>query len=172
MRAVGWVASSILVIKPPSSSQGGALSHERRTDRPKAVSISLSANVARRESLNDPTFANRAVTALPDQRVQLAAQRREIDQLALYLRQVCARDEIDRLAGPILLVGEIKQRPDLLNRKTEIARAPRERKAAGMCSGIVAVIARRAGRRGQQADALVIADGFRLGIGRARMPIP
>jgi hypothetical protein len=42
--------------------------------------------ISRVESLSDPTFGNRAATALPDQRVHLASQRRKIGQLALRLR--------------------------------------------------------------------------------------
>jgi len=79
-----------------------------------------------------------------------------------------ARDNINRLTGLFLLVGKIEQRPDLLNRETEIARPPREGKTTDMHGRLFAVIARRARWRGQQADALVIADGFHFGVGRAR----
>ena len=62
------------------------------------------------------------------------------------------------------LIREIEQRPDLLDGETEIARPPREGEATGVRSRVVAVIACRAGRRGQKADALVIANGFHFGI--------
>src|SRR3546814_3509170 len=72
--------------------------------------------------------------------------------------------DIGTVATPI--VGQSEQRPHLIERETQIARAPDERQPPQFGTAIIAVISGRAPRLRQQADPFVIADGFDLGVGR------
>jgi len=63
------------------------------------------------------------MAALPDERFQLPAQRGKVGQLPLYVRQMFAGDGVHSSARSLLMVGQIEQRPDLLNGKAELAGA-------------------------------------------------
>ena len=69
----------------------------------------------------------------------------QIGQLPLHIRKMLAGYGIHGLAGLLFLVGEIEQRPNLLDGKAEVAGAPGEGEAAHMRGRIVAVIARPCG---------------------------
>src|SRR5690606_4530177 len=81
---------------------------------------------ARRERLDDAALGDRASAALADDAVQLMAQSLKIADLSLHLHQVLARDGIDRIAGPVALIGKPEEIAHLLDRETQIARPPDE----------------------------------------------
>jgi hypothetical protein len=108
------------------------------------------------------------MTTLPNQPVQFPAQCREVGQLPLHVGKMRASDGVHRATGLLFPVGEIEQHAYLLDGKAKITGAARKGEAACVRGGVVAVIARRAGWRGQQADALIITDGFRVGVGGSR----
>ncbi len=83
-----------------------------------------------------------------DDVAQLRSESGQIGNLALDVRQMSARDEIDRMAIASPLVGETEQRPDLFDAKAQIARAPHETQPVQMLRPIAAVVAGRASRRG------------------------
>ena len=73
------------------------------------------------------------MAALSDHRFQFPAQRRQVGQLTLHLCKMLAGNHVHGLARLLFLVGHIEQRPNLLNRKTKVAGAAREGKAAEVC---------------------------------------
>jgi hypothetical protein len=67
---------------------------------------------------------------LPDERIQFTPQRGQVGQLPLYVGKMLTGYGVHGFARPLFLVGKIEQCPNLLNGKSEIARAPDESKAA------------------------------------------
>ena len=98
------------------------------------------------QSFDDTPLANCAMATLSNHEFQFPAQHREVGKLLLHLRQMFPSDNVHGFAGLFFFVGEIEQRSNLLNRKTKVARSPREGKAADMSGCVVAVITRGARR--------------------------
>jgi hypothetical protein len=65
------------------------------------------------ESFKDATLGNRAVTALPNQRVQFPPQCREVGQFALHIRKGARGRSRPRLRG----IEQIRALLDLADRK-------------------------------------------------------
>ena len=84
------------------------------------------------KSFDDAAVGHGSMAALPDKEIQFSAQRRQIGQLALHLGKMLTGDCVNSLARPLLLVCAVKQRPNLLNRESEVASAPDEDEAAEM----------------------------------------
>jgi hypothetical protein len=82
------------------------------------------------ERFENAALRNRAVAALPDQRIQFPAQRGKVGELPFHIRQMFAGNGVHGFAGLLCLVGKIEQRPNLLYGKSEVARAPGKGKAA------------------------------------------
>jgi hypothetical protein len=82
-------------------------------------------------------FGNGAVAALSDHRFQFPAQRGQVGQLPLHVRKVFAGDCVNRFAGLLFVVGQIEQRPDFLDGKSEVAGAAGEGEAADMRDRVV-----------------------------------
>jgi hypothetical protein len=121
---------------------------------------------SRRQGFDNPTFGNGAAVARVDHGLQLAAERGQISELPVHLAQMPVGDAVDTgaVAGPV--IRQTQQRPHLIEREAQIARAPDERQAAKLSRAIGAVVARAAGGRWQQADALVISHRLDLGVRR------
>jgi hypothetical protein len=72
------------------------------------------------------------VTAFPDQRFQLLAQRGKVGQLPLHLDQMFVGYGVHGFARLLFVIGQIEQRSNLLNGKAQIARPSCEDKTADM----------------------------------------
>jgi hypothetical protein len=90
-----------------------------------------------REGFQNAAFGNGAVAALSDHRFQFPAQRGQVSQLPLHVRKVFAGDCVNRFAGLLFVVGQIEQRPDFLDGKSEVAGAAGEGEAADMRDRVV-----------------------------------
>jgi hypothetical protein len=84
------------------------------------------------QGFDDAALANLATAALSDHGLQFPPQCGKGNQLPLHVRKMLASDHVHGFTGLFFLVGEVEQRPDLLDRKTEIAGATGEGKAADM----------------------------------------
>jgi hypothetical protein len=72
------------------------------------------------------------MTAVPDHRFQLLAQRGKVGQLPLHLYQMFVGYGVHGFAGLLFVVSQIEQRSNLLNGKAKITRAPCKDKTADM----------------------------------------
>ena len=79
------------------------------------------------------------------------------------------RDAVGLAAIARGIVRQVEQRADLLDREAQLARMAHEAQPRAVRLAIAAVIGRGARGRGQQADALIIADGFDVGAGGGQM---
>ena len=81
---------------------------------------------------------------------------------------MAARDRIDGAAGLVAVIGESEKLANLVQGKAEIARAPDEGQPQQLVGPIGAILATRPRGRRQQTRGFILADGFDLGVGRAR----
>jgi len=81
------------------------------------------------------------MATLPDERIQFTAQRGQVGQLPLYVDEMLAGYGVHGFTRPLFLVGKIEQCPNLLNGKSEVARATDEGKAADVHGGMAVVCA-------------------------------
>ena len=82
--------------------------------------------LTRRKRLDDAALGNGAVAALADYTVEVAAQRREIGDLAVHFREVFTSNGINGLARAAALIGKAEQPADLRKGETETARSSDE----------------------------------------------
>src|SRR3546814_18903428 len=75
-------------------------------------------------------------------------------------------DVIDDLARLFLVVGNAQQLANLVERKSEITGSADERQPLKVLHAVGAVTGRRARRRREQADLLILADRLHLRVGR------
>ena len=68
------------------------------------------------------------MAALPDERVQLPAQRLEVSDLSVHLAQVLPGDAVHSLARSVAVLGEVEEGADLFQGKAEISGASDEAK--------------------------------------------
>lgn len=61
--------------------------------------------INRSQRFNNPALGDGPATALSDDAVQFASQSLQIGELAVNVREVVARDDVDGLAGTLLLIG-------------------------------------------------------------------
>src|SRR3546814_2987289 len=76
-------------------------------------------------------------------------------------------DVIDDLARLFLVVGNAQQLANLVERKSAITGSADERQPLKVLHAVGAVTGRRARRRREQADLLIIADRLHLRVGRS-----
>ena len=108
-----------------------------------------------REGFDDAAIGDDAAAALVDHPVEFGLERLQVGDLALDLGAMLLGDCIDRRAGLVAVVGKREQRPDLIERETEIAGAADEAQPVEMRAVIGTVIAADARRSRQQAGLLV-----------------
>lgn len=119
------------------------------------------------QCFDDPAVGNRALAALADQLVELAAQCAEICNFLIDLREMRTRDGVDGTARAIPIVGKGEELAHLIEREAQVARAADKGEPGEMVAAIIAVIARSAPGLGKQSDLLVETNGFDLGRGDA-----
>jgi len=84
----------------------------------------------RRKRFDDAAVADRAVSALVDQAIQLISKSLEIGDFPVHLFKMFSRDHVDGIAGPVLFIGYIQKRSDFLKRETQVTGAPNEAQTA------------------------------------------
>jgi hypothetical protein len=77
-----------------------------------------------RKSFDDPAFGNGAAAALTDHAVEFPTQGSQICDLSIDLGPMFLGNGIDGFAGSIALVRQVEQCANLVERESEIARAP------------------------------------------------
>jgi hypothetical protein len=85
----------------------------------------------------------------------------------IYSAQVLTCDCVNRGAVARAIIRQIKQRPDLINRKAEIAGAPNKAKTRKPLAAIHPVIGARTLRLPEQSNFFIPADCLDLGACRA-----
>ena len=75
----------------------------------------MNPSLDRSEGFEDAALGDRAVAALPDERLQFPSQRGKAGQLALHIREMFTGDDVNRFTGLFLPVGHIEQCPYLLD---------------------------------------------------------
>ncbi len=101
------------------------------------------------ERLDDFARARCAACARSDDAGQFTLERLQLRDAQLDLREMAARNLIGFLAGAIGMIGEIKQRADVVELETKTARVADEGEPAHISIGVEAPPA-LAARRGRQ----------------------
>src|SRR3546814_14093495 len=101
----------------------------------------------RTQRLDDPAVGDRAAITGIDHRLQFAAQRGEIGDLAIDLRQMGMGDPVDPGAITAEIVRQIPPGAHLIERETEIERTTAERQPPEFGLPINPLIALRAADR-------------------------
>lgn len=120
------------------------------------------------ERFDYPAVAGEAAATAADDARKFVAQQAELDDLLLDLRQMGGRDAVSLAAVAVGMVGEVEQRTDLFDRKAEVARMADEAQPRTVLGAIAAIVGIGPCRSGEEADPLVIADGFDVGAGGTR----
>src|SRR3546814_5634115 len=78
------------------------------------------------------------------------------------------RDAVGLAAVARRIVRRVEQRADFLDRETQLARMAHDAEPRPVRARIAAIVGGGTIGRGEQADALIIADGFDIGAGGTR----
>src|SRR6516162_2990210 len=122
------------------------------------------------ERVDDRAIGDGVAAALRRHRLEHPFQPSQIGNFAADFAHMITRQLFDLPAGIGAAVEQAEQLADLLDRKAEIAAAPDKVEAPHETFSIEAVPARAAGRRRQQADALVVADRLDIAAGAGGEP--
>ena len=122
------------------------------------------------ERVDDRAIGYGVAAALGGHRLEHPLEPSQIGNFAADFSYMIARQLLDLTTGIGAAVDQVEQLPDLLDRETEIAAAPDEVKPPDETLPIEAVPAGAAGRRRQQADALVVTDRLDIAAGAGGEP--
>lgn len=120
------------------------------------------------QGLDDAALCNGPVLAVVNHMAQLGAECLEVRKFAFDFCEVKARDPVNIGARLLTVVREAKQLPHFVERKPEVTTAPDKAQPLKVAAGIGAVVPTGAGRRRQETNPLVIADGLHLCVGLLR----
>lgn len=130
-----------------------------------ALRVILPAEPMIAEGLDNPAFADGATRAGNDHAREFLFKRAELLDALAHRFQVSRCDPISVAAGPLWVVGKVKQRANVWKFETKRARVAHERQPADIAIGIEPAPALGARRRSDQAFLLIKADGWNLEAG-------
>jgi hypothetical protein len=117
---------------------------------------------------DDPALAHAAVAAFVDHAPQLGLERTELLNPTVDFLEVPLGDAVGFVAGFLGLLGERQKLADILDLEAELACVPDEVEPQHLRGTVTALLPRGPGRRGKQADLLIIPDGRHLDLSPLR----
>lgn len=111
------------------------------------------------QGVDDPALGDRMLAA-GHHSLEFIAQSGEVGDAAFDFGQVPGGELVGIAAGMVGMLGQTQQGPDGVDGKAEIAAPADEPQAPDMTVIVLPIAGGGAARLGQQADLLVITDGF------------